>query len=876
MSNVEFLIQDLPDPDSAKRFLGQFSEKNRGETAKLQKDEALLSDVLTLASYSPLLATTLLQNPSYVSWLGRQRHDSKVRGKDELLESLARFSLTNSQTELHVLFARFRRRELMRIFLSDIRRLATIAEVTEDISNLADTILESALRQAKQELDNRFGTPLEIDERGKKKPAELCIVSLGKLGSKELNYSSDIDLLFLYSAEGNTAGTETKGTITNREYFVKLAEAIVKLVGEQTGEGAAYRVDLRLRPHGRVGALAMSVADTVTYYRTEARIWERQVLIRSRASAGDASLFKEFFSKTEDRVFSKDVTVVDALQNVRRSKQLIDQQNTSARGFDVKLGKGGIREIEFIAQALQLAYGGKDKWLRAPHTLISLSRLAEHGLLTDRELNELSAAYEFLRRLEHLLQMEHGLQTHLLPDDQEKRASVAVRMGYKNRELLEKELIRNRARVARTFERVFEGLEIKRSRTAIIASPTVANSVGAQTTVSGGVSLGFTNVEQSVVTPHYVTSASDRFPVLLSQALERKDFSHRLAILRQVWRSQLQMIANAESSEMISIRTSKRLQTALAEAAISTAVIITRDELSKRLAAKINRFPLAVIGLGKLGSANLDYESDLDVILVYDETAPIPNELTSAEFYSRAAELFVTTLSGMTRDGNLYRVDLRLRPYGKNGPSVVSKNALLDYIESSAAVWELLAYVKARGVGGDAALASETEIYLSAAILARAAKLNAKELAAETLKMRSMLEKERTGRRKDEIDIKYGSGGMLDIYFAIRYLQLRDSIADAPGRRSSGATLNRLREHGSLSVDDHANLAAGYEFLSTFDHYLRLTVGRSTRIPIANNAALQTIAARMNFGSIDDLLGELTVHRLNIRAAFDNVLNPAL
>ena len=869
MSNVEFLIQDLPDPDSAKRFLDQFREKNPGESAKLQKDDALLSDILTLASYSPLLATTLLQNPSYVSWLGRQRQDSKVRGKEELLESLARFSLTNSQTELHVLFARFRRRELMRIFLGDIRRLATVAEITEDISNLADTILESALRQAKQELDNRFGSPLEIDNRGKKKPAELCIVSLGKLGSKELNYSSDIDLLFLYSAEGSTAGTGTRGTITNREYFTKLAEAIVKLVGEQTGEGAAYRVDLRLRPHGRVGALAMSVADTVEYYRTEARIWERQVLIRSRASAGDAGLFKEFFSEIEDRVFSKDVTVADALQNVRRSKQLIDEQNASARGFDVKLGKGGIREIEFIAQALQLAYGGKDKWLRAPHTLISLSRLAEHDLVTDRELNELSAAYEFLRRLEHLLQMEQGLQTHLLPDDQEKRASVAVRMGYENRELLEKEMIRNRTRVARAFERVFEGLEIKRPQ----KTTSVTKTSSAEPNVSGKISFGFTAIQESGVTANYVTSASDRFPALLFEALDQKDFSHRLSALRRVWRSQLHMIVNAETSEMISVRTSKRLQTSLAETAIATAMSITRDELSKRLAAKIKRFPLAILGLGKLGSANLDYESDLDVILVYDETIPAPDELTHAEFYSRAAEIFITALSGMTRDGNLYRVDLRLRPYGKNGPSVVSKRALLEYLQNNAAVWELLAYIKVRGVYSEGDFANVVESECTSAILTRAKQIPVDRLTSETREMRLRLERERKGsRRSGEVDIKYGSGGMLDIYFAIRYLQLRYGIADAPGRRSSGVALDRLLEHGSLSVENHTNLSAGYEFLSTFDHYLRLTVGRTTCLPLANTKALAVIADRMDLASVEGLLEQLTLHRLNIRSSFDNIV----
>src|SRR5215213_944886 len=228
MQNIDSLIQDLPDPEAARRFLDQFAEKNPSQNNKLLKNEGLLSDVLTLVSFSPLLATTILQNPAYLLWLNRHRAESKIRDKEELLESLGRFSLMNSTVEPQILLARFRRRELLRIFLHDIRRLATISEITEEISNLADAILEYALRLAKQELDNRFGIPLETDEKQRARPAEFCIVSLGKLGSKELNYSSDIDLLFLYSAEGETSGAGTKGAVTNREYFVRLSESILQ------------------------------------------------------------------------------------------------------------------------------------------------------------------------------------------------------------------------------------------------------------------------------------------------------------------------------------------------------------------------------------------------------------------------------------------------------------------------------------------------------------------------------------------------------------------------------------------------------------------------------------------------------------------------
>jgi glutamate-ammonia-ligase adenylyltransferase len=303
MLSIEELTENLPDKHAARLFFAQLSEKSPVEAKKLTKNEGLLSDILTLAAFSPLLSTTILQNPAYIFWLNRQRVSTKVRAKEEILESLARFALVNTDVETNILLARFRRRELLRIYLRDVRGLGTIVEITEEISNLADAILEYALRIARQELDNRYGNPLEIDDKGRDKPAQFCIVALGKLGSKELNYSSDIDLLFIYSKDGKTSEQGTREAVTNREYFVKLAEFISKLVGGQAGEGAAYRVDLRLRPHGRVGALAISLNEAISYYQKSAQSWERQVLIRSRKSAGDEKIYQSFFAQVKSSVF---------------------------------------------------------------------------------------------------------------------------------------------------------------------------------------------------------------------------------------------------------------------------------------------------------------------------------------------------------------------------------------------------------------------------------------------------------------------------------------------------------------------------------------------------------------------------------------------
>jgi glutamate-ammonia-ligase adenylyltransferase len=283
--------------------------------------------------------------------------------------------------------------------------------------------------------------------------------------------------------------------------------------------------------------------------------------------------------------------------------------------------------------------------------------------------------------------------------------------------------------------------------------------------------------------------------------------------------------------------------------------------------------------LGKLGGKGMDYGSDLDLLLVYDDCRRIESgKLTSAEFYARAAEVFVGALSNLTREGHLYRVDLRLRPDGKNGATVVGANAFVSYLENRAAIWEWLAYVKLRGVAGENNLAVEIEIAARKIIHENARKLAFTEakfqsLIEETRRIRERLEAEKSvSGRSREIDIKFGAGGMLDVYFAVRLLQLRHNIPDDAENRSTRFMLAKLRQNDCLNGEDFANLSQGYDFISELDHHLRLTVGRSTRLPLANLKSLQTITARMKISSAAELLEKLTVHRLNIRQSFDNIL----
>ena len=980
---VESLLRDLPDPAGARLFFERLSAEHPRAARSLVRDAGLLSDALALAAWSPLLATTMAQHPEYLQWLARERTHAHVRTREELAESLARFQLTHSQLDPQVLLARFRRRELLRIYLRDIRRISTLVETTEELSNLADAILEHALSYARQEMDNRYGVPRRTTERGRTATATVCIVALGKLGSCELNYASDIDLLFLYSDDGETTGTGTRGEkTTNREYFIKLAEWVARVVGQPVGEGAAYRVDLRLRPHGRDGVLASSLDEAVRYYSLTAQPWERQALIRSRAAAGDRDLYASFNERVRHRVYAAEETVAQALANVRLAKQKIDRHHArDTGGFNVKLGRGGIREIEFIAQALQLSLGGRDEWLRAPHTLISLSRLADRRLLTEGERTSLSDAYLFLRTLEHRLQMEHGLQTHSVPDDPARRTLVARRMNFTGTvDALgdfERALHVHTSNVRAVYERVFAQVENEKlngaqavpsalippgtwhtqshemTETARIEHPFDAEAAAVNVAalvfaahmaeadgeegqarvdqvaqVLRGAAHASLNSHRALRLASRIASSLDKsnapirltedslrvvtllcggseyfgdmmasLPSLISAlpaaggaearpsaqailfaAIESEEtFRAELAGLRRAWAQLLVQTGALDAAGLISMREANRRQTELAEASLDAGCLIASRELEHRHGRLDARPRLSVLGLGRLGGGGMDYGSDLDVVLIYDDLAPSPlSSLTHRETYARFAELLVAALSSLTREGSLYRMDLRLRPDGKNGPNVSGASAFTEYLAGRALPWEWLAYVKLRATAGDPELGARVEAEARRIIHAAARAGGDDLLRTETRRVRERLEQERTKRRPSHTtDIKYGRGGMLDVYFATRYLQLRDHVPDQGANRSTRTTLERLRAAGSLNEQDFVAMSDGYALIRALDHHLRLVVGRSTRLPATDHPALEDIARSMGYSSAAELTEAVKSHMEAIRAAYDNITSKA-
>ena len=946
---TEFLLRELPDQQGARLALARIEKESPRHYQQLIKQPALLADVLAIAAWSPLLSTTIEQNPEYLSWLARERTNPRLRTRDELKESLARFALTNSSLNPQNLFARFRRREFLRTYLHDIRRSQTLVETMEELSNLADAILDYALSLARQDLDNRYGLPRLVDDRGRTATAEFCVIALGKLGSAELNYASDIDLVFLYSDDGTTSGTGQRGEVSNREYFVKLSETIARLVGRSGGEGAAYRVDLRLRPHGRDGSLACSLQEAVRYYTHTAQDWERQTLIRSRAAVGSAELFSRFKAAVTPAIFRPDVSVTGALASVRLAKQKIDRKVEKKSGFDVKLGRGGIREIEFIAQALQLAHGGRDDWLRVPHTLVSLGRLADRGFITQTERSDLSDAYYFLRSLEHRLQMEHGLQTHTVPENEDSQSLVARRMGFAGSEDFAAALKAHTTNVRNAYDRLFAEAEESAPVADVIEAPEIGDKDTALAISSArvfashvdqraesnprslanhlrklaGKSLNshrallqasriaaslektehrFMISEVNLEALLQLCGSSDSFaemiaanPALIislgpptTAALRRdyrailraavdaeRSFPAELAALRLQWAELMVEIGAQDAGNALSIFEANHLQTDLATASMNVAYLVARREMARRYGSFSGGPRIAFFGLGRLGTGGVDYGSDLDILITYDSLVPSPiKTLTQDETYSRLVELMNAALSSITREGYLYRVDMRLRPHGKNGPLVTSSEGFLDYLKEESAPWEWLAYVKLRCVGGDQELGRMIETHARHRIHANASRIDPKELKAVTRHVRDRLEKEKGTRgRKPGTDIKYGPGGMLDVYFATRYLQLRDEVMDEGEDRSTGFTLERLREEGSLTEEDFSALRGGYSLLRSIDHNLRLIVGRSTRLPDPNHPTARDVATRIGFESASELQASLADQMQAIRASYKRILD---
>ena len=385
-----------------------------------------------LGGSSQFLADALRRRPVALAWLLEPSTMRVWFAEDfatDLAHSLAAFP--GREARMNAL-RRFKYRHLLRIGARDLLGDADLGVTTEELARLADTCLGEAWRMADAEARVRFGAPR--DDAGAE--TGLAVIGMGKLGGQELNYSSDIDLMFVYGAEGETAGGR-EGRLSNGEYFGRVGREIIEIIESVTDEGNIFRVDMRLRPEGRVGAIALSLEGYRAYHRERAAPWERQALLKARVSAGDERVGAQFMDLARGVVYRQglDERVVPAIRGMKREidRELTRRGDGDGRASNVKLGRGGIREVEFIVQALQLLYGGDDSWLRERNSLKALFRLTERGYLAPELGRTLSHALVHLRTVEHRLQLLHELQTHTLPSEPVALGLMARRLGIGGR-----------------------------------------------------------------------------------------------------------------------------------------------------------------------------------------------------------------------------------------------------------------------------------------------------------------------------------------------------------------------------------------------------------------------------------------------------------
>ncbi len=900
---IQALIALAPDPTAAERYLSRLQQQSPSGFERIADSSAALRAAVHIFSYSNFLAEICLKNPEILwdaSRPGVLDRASTVDDYEALLESALPPGVPAALD-----LGAFRRRQLLRIAIRDILGLAVLSEITEELSNLADAILDVAYRRICDGFAAQYGAPRLEGGR----PCGFSVISLGKLGGQELNYSSDIDLMFVYGGPGETSGG-AEPPITNKEFYKKVANRYTDLLSAYTGEGQCYRVDLRLRPDGTLGEICTSVEGAIAYYGHRARDWEKQMLIKARVSAGDPAPGAALLDFVEPLIYqtSLDFRAVEAVSETRqRISEKIAAKRGFASGLDIKLTPGGIRDIEFLTQCLQRLHGGRDQWVRHGGTMISLLRLRDKGLLSGFEYARLASAYQFLRNLEHRLQLEDDRQTHTLPTDIGRLDLLARKMppnstGERfNSDTLRERLDEHLSSVREIYARVvhaqlptpparaqagpapepaetpaLDGPAPPSNLTRALDSraPALAETVAANTLTRGRerfehfLEKAFANpdlLERLDSSPQLAANAIDifehspyfaddllRYPELLDEIGE--PFQLDLSVigdasaLRRFYRRQMLRIQSASILAGAPVFASLKDTSLLADAVIGAAYRIAIDEAPPPSFGYLPSSQMMVIALGRLGLLEFDLGSDADLIFVIPDS-----DAAELPYWTGVAERMIQTLSSYTGEGAMFVIDTRLRPNGRAGDLVQPESAYKSYFEHHAEAWEGIAYMKSRAVAGHAERATAFLHELQQIDWRRYGQ--SMRSRQELAKMRARLEREQGARNP----LKAGPGGYYDIDFALMFLRLKGAgfffkVLNTPER------IDIIEKMGHLEREDAAFLLEAATFYRAIDHGQRILSGRAEGSLPAAQAQLDALTALVKRWAPAPLRG----HRIDV------------
>ncbi|WP_417595554.1 bifunctional [glutamate--ammonia ligase]-adenylyl-L-tyrosine phosphorylase/[glutamate--ammonia-ligase] adenylyltransferase [Oceanospirillum sp.] len=808
----------------------------------------------------------------------------------------AKLAGCSTENDLHCALRQFRRQMMMRIIWRDFSFTANMWQTTAELSYLADICVDEALNWLYDFYTPKWGTPYSKAEEGcEPQPQRMSVIGMGKLGACELNLSSDIDLMFCFPQHGQTQGGSR--SLDNQDFFIRLGQKLIAALDANTVDGFVFRVDMRLRPYGQSGSLALSHNAMVEYYHDQGREWERYAMIKARIIAGDVEGGNALLEELNSFVYRKYVDF-SAIESLRDMKGMINREVRRKGLFtNVKLGPGGIREVEFITQVFQLIRGGRDTELQERSIRKVLPIISGLGLIPQVVTDELLEGYLFLRNAEHALQGVADQQTQTLPEDDFPRLRMAYIMNFDNWQDFEARLELERAKVSKHFanviaapegeeeqgdnqsaelgalwkgeydpeggarllqeqgfedaestyrrldslrcSRVVQGLQREGRERLEAFMPMLLQAVAESIAPSQTLERTLLLVEAVLRRSAYfvllienpsalrqlvkLCSASPwiaehlaKTPILLDELLNPATLytPADIELLRDDLRQQmLRLPEEDEEAQMEALRYFKRAHvlrvaasdinqtrhlmkvsdylTFIAEAVLEYVLQMAWKTLTDKygVPAKADNVlcdpAFVIVGYGKMGGIELGYGSDLDLVFLHDAA---PQGVTDGDskgkksidngvFFTRLGQRIIHILNTLTPSGQLYEVDMRLRPSGNSGLLVSSVKAFKDYQQKEAWTWEKQALVRARVVAGSSEVA-QTFTQVRAEILTEERDLNQlrEDVVSMRIKMRDNLgsKPDATGEHS-HFHLKQDAGGMVDIEFIAQYCVLRFS-----------------------------------------------------------------------------------------------------
>ncbi|HEX3954039.1 MAG TPA: bifunctional [glutamine synthetase] adenylyltransferase/[glutamine synthetase]-adenylyl-L-tyrosine phosphorylase [Stellaceae bacterium] len=865
-------------------------------------------------SASPLgkhLLAAIFGNSPFLSAVAVAEWDFLTRlvddGADRLFEEIAAAIETHADSGEN-------RAALMRRLRIAKRRTALLAAVAElsgvwslerqmaALSRFADAAISAAARHLLRAAAAAGAMTLP-DLGNPEQGSGLIILGMGKLGGNELNYSSDIDLILLFDTS-TTAGVASDNA---QSIFIRLARDLVRILDERTGDGYVFRTDLRLRPDPRATPLALSVAAALTYYETVGQNWERAALIKARPVAGDDAAGIRFLAELQPFIWRRHLDFA-AIRDIHSIKRQIQAHKGGGRiaieGHDIKIGRGGIREVEFFAQTQQLIWGGRLRDLRVAPTCTALRRLAATGRIDRATADTLTEDYRFLRRVEHRLQMKDDAQTHRLPPDREGIERLAIFLGYPDYDRFVADLRAHLGSVEKHYAELFEeapslsgpgnlvftgtdddpetlatlarlgfadparvaamvrawhhgrmrATRSQRAReiltefvpellrvfgttahpdTAILRFDQFLSHLPAGVPVF---SLFYANpglfsliadvmaeapllaerlaqrpaLLDAVLSAEFAAPLPDRagLSVELAHVLAGpRDFEDTLDLMRR-WSNErrfqvgIQLLRRGIDGAQAGAALAD-----IAEAALIALLPAVAEDFA-RLHGEVPGGALAIVGMGRLGSREMNLASDIDLILIYD--APADSSVSNGRrplavttYYARLGQRLISAITAPTAEGRLYEVDMRLRPSGASGPIATSLTAFADYQREAAWTWEHMALTRARPIAGDAALCEHIGAAITTALTAPR---DPQRLLTDVAAMRRRIVD--ANPHPSPWDLRHRRGGFFDLEFVVQYLMLREA-ARAPAilRRDPANALIALGKAGILPPQGEIELS---------------------------------------------------------------------